>query len=255
MHLTPNLIILLILSVMTAIIWAPYLWPVIGFHLRRSSGPWLANFDRRQFLSVLLRDITYTAGLWSIFFARLWYATLYFWIALIFGVCCLIITAWLADRLERHGEESTAILLLSSARLTRRQLADFLRDLGALIPGKQQPYIGRLTYPNGYLWVRLVSDQLDAYDPASYTGSDQIKLVEHFDRITHLLTEPPVTMIAVTMTKTARREGEQATAHLVPAFAQRWPCIVEIGGGDLITVPDIITARDQHRPVFPIHQE
>jgi hypothetical protein len=62
-------------------------------------------------------------------------------------------------------------------------------------------------------------------------------------------------MIAVTMTKTARREGEQATAHLVPAFAQHWPCIVEIGGGDLVTIPDIVTALDQHRPIFHVQQE
>ncbi len=81
-----------------------------------------------------------------------------FWVALVIGAICTVIGALIMDRLERHGQESPSTVLLSSAHLTREELVAFLSELGALIPGKQRPYAGRLTYPGGYLWVRFAAN-------------------------------------------------------------------------------------------------
>src|SRR5687767_5530322 len=64
--------LIFVLASITLVIWLPYLWAPAGFHLRRSEGPWLINFDRTLLAKAVSRDIFYTIGLWlGLFFIRL----------------------------------------------------------------------------------------------------------------------------------------------------------------------------------------
>jgi hypothetical protein len=57
-------------------------------------------------------------------------------------------------------------------------------------------------------------------------------------------------MIGLRVTKKALLEDEQAAAQLVLAFAQRWPCVLDAGEQELITVQDVALAAEQQRPIF-----
>ncbi len=129
------------------------------------------------------------------------------------------------DRLERDGQESPAIILLSSVSLTQQEITDFLRDQGALIAGSQKQYIGRLT-ANGYLWVQFATDQLYEYDPDAFLESERVRMTGAAG--TH---HPPAQWPARSHAwhygnQKALAEGERAAADLVLAFAQRWPCVI-----------------------------
>ncbi|MBK9940663.1 MAG: hypothetical protein IPP13_03460 [Kouleothrix sp.] len=139
---------------LTLVIWLPYLWPPVGYHLRRSEGPWLINFDRTCRTKVVLRDFLYTTGFWfGLFLIRISANTPYFWLIVVIGTCSIFGSAFISDSIENYNKSTPAITLFSAVELTPETLRAFLASIGALIPGKQQPYIGRLSYSGGYVWI------------------------------------------------------------------------------------------------------
>jgi hypothetical protein len=233
---------------LTLVIWLPYFWPPAGFHLRRSEGPWLINFDPTYRTKVIIRDILYTIGLWfGLFLVRISANTSYFWLIVVIGMCSIFGNAFISGGIEKYNKSTRAITLFSSVEFTPKTLYAFLASVGALIPGKQQPYIGRLSYSGGYLWIS---------NPTAVFAKVQKRLLHHHNqehtqyeeyqaKLRACLEAEVRTILFISVLKAKDvYAGERAAMEFIRHFSQRYPCVVEDAYGNLLPSQKVCEALD-----------
>jgi hypothetical protein len=246
--------IILVLIGATIVIWLPYLWPPAGYRLRRSEGPWLANFDHKRQTLATARDILFTIGLWlGLLFMPLTRTSPFFWIIAIASMASIFASAFLADRFGNYNKSTSAVTLYSSAQLDPKTLREFLVSVGALIPGKQQPYTGRLSYPDGYVWITNVSDM---YAKAQtkiaqlYTSERAEQVAFQAKMRAHLGSDAQTILFISIMQAKDLSTGERRAMEFIRQFAQQYPCIVSDAYENLLAKQDIQAALDKNELVL-----
>lgn len=242
------------LAALTIIIWLPYIWPIIGYHLRRSEGPWLRNFDPSRLSLVITRDILYTISIWFGFLLiRLFVNTPNFWIIFTIGMVSMFSFAIIADKLDKYSKSTPAITLYSSTALSSRTLRDFFGSIGALIPGKQQPYIARTSYSNGFVWVSDVSKiyQKAQQHSSRHKNEAWIQMEDTRTKVHIHLGADIQTVLFISILKGRDvTTGERAALDLINTFATRYPCAVEDAYGNILSAKDLYEAADNQQLIL-----
>jgi hypothetical protein len=236
------------------VIWLPYFWSPAGYHLRRSEGPWLINFDRTRLAKAVIRDILYTSGvLFGFFLIRVFVNTPYFWLMFVIGVCSIFGNAFLSDNMETYNKATPAIRLFSTVPFTPQTLRQFLASIGALIPGKQQPYIGRLSYAGGYVWINNLSALFAKVEKRllQHHNQERAEYEAYQARLRSYLGSEPRTILFISILKGKDVHlGERAAMEFIRQFAQHYPCVVEDAYGNLLTGQEVREALDKNRLVL-----
>lgn len=247
-------ILILGLVGMTLIIWMPYIWPVMGYYFRRSEGPWLLNFDYTRLAKVIIRDMLYTIGLWlGLLFLGISINTPYFWIIFTVGMCCIFGSAWISDKLDKYNNSTPGIMLFSSNPFTQKTLREFLASLGVFIPGKQQPYIGRLSYPGGYIWI---DNRTESFIKASkhyfkQHNAEMMQFEEYQTSLRSRLNGDIKTVLFLNILQAKDLcTGERATMEFIQRFSQYYACVVEDAYGNLHTGQEICAALDRNELIL-----
>lgn len=249
-----GLIFILGLCMMTLVIWMPYLWAPVGYNLRRSEGPWLTNFDHTKRNKVIARDLLYTIGIWfGLFFIRISLNTPFFWAIAIVGMASIFGSAFISDNLEKYNKSTPAIMLFSNIQLSSKELLQFLASIGVFIPGKQQPYVGRMSYSNGYMWIgnpttsfTKVRKEIVKRSPAERTQFE-----EYYTKLRAHLGADVYTVLSLSILQTRDvQTGERAVMDFIRCFSQHYPCIVEDAYGNILTSKDVQEAINNNRLIL-----
>jgi hypothetical protein len=239
---------------MMVIIWLPYFWSPAGYYLRRSEGPWLINFDRTRLAKAIIRDILYTIGIVSGFLLiRIFVNTPYFWLIAAIGLCSIFGNAFLSDSLETYNKATPAIRLFSTVPFTPQALRQFLASVGALIPGKQQPYIGRLSYSGGYVWINNFTAIFAKVEKRllQHHNQERAEYEAYQARLRSSLGSEVRSVLFISIMKAKdMHPGERAAMEFIGQFAQQYPCVVEDAYGNLLRGQEIQEALDRNRLVL-----
>lgn len=223
------------LVAMTIIIWLPYLLPWVGYHFRRSEGPWLINFNHASLFFALMRDLLYTIGLWfGLMFLHIFLNTLYFWLIFVVGMVGVFGSAFISDRFEQYHRATPSIRVYSSQVIRHKELQAFFASIGAFIPGKQQPYLARVSYPNGFVWIddlSAVFQKLKQRQQKRHKDWEEVaKIINEVEE--HLGSEAKTLLYISVLNASNVEHGEIRALNVIYQFSLRYPCVVEDAYGN-----------------------